>query len=123
MTTGCDQAVWSEAMSGFFFAANDGVNGCELHVHHPATNTTAMVVDLHPSGDALPGRDLGFSVVDDGERLLFDATDGATARQLWSPTARPRAPKPWERWKPETAGVGQRLALPFNHQPTCLDQR
>ena len=36
-----DAAAWSNAMSGFFFAANDGVNGCELHVHHPELNTTS----------------------------------------------------------------------------------
>ena len=39
MTGGCDAAAWSNAMSGFFFAANDGVNSCELHVHHPELNT------------------------------------------------------------------------------------
>ncbi|RJU92067.1 MAG: hypothetical protein DWC03_07630 [Candidatus Poseidoniales archaeon] len=83
MTTGCDEAVWSSAFSGFFFAANDGVNGCELHVHRPETNTTTMVADLHPNGDALPGRDLGLTVLGAGERVLFDATDGASPRQLW----------------------------------------
>ena len=109
MTTGCDQAVWSEALSGFFFAANDGVNGCELHVHHPTTNNTTMVVDLHPSGDSLPGRDLGFSVVDDGQRLLFDATDGATARQLWASDGTAEGTKALgavEAWKPLVWGNG-----------------
>ena len=109
MTTGCDQAVWSEALSGFFFAANDGVNGCELHLHHPATNTTTMVVDLHPSGDAMPGRDLGFSVVNDGERLLFDATDGATARQLWVSDGTSEGTEALgavEAWKPLAWGNG-----------------
>ena len=109
MTTGCDQAVWSKALSGFFFAANDGVNGCELHVHHPTTNNTTMVVDLHPSGDSLPGRDLGFSVVDDGQRLLFDATDGATARQLWASDGTAEGTKALgavEAWKPLVWGNG-----------------
>ena len=81
MTTGCDEAVWSNVQSVFYFAANDGTNGCELHVHNPETNSTTMVVDLHPSGDALPGRDLGLWAL--GDRLLFDATDGAGMRQLW----------------------------------------
>jgi ELWxxDGT repeat protein len=83
MTTGCDEAVWSKAASGFFFAANDGVNGCELHVHHPEANTTTMVVDLHPNGDAMPGRDLGLTVLKEGAFVLFDATDGTSPRQLW----------------------------------------
>ena len=58
----------------------------------------------------------GFSVVDDGERLLFDATDGATARRFLVSEGH----RSLGSGKP---GVGQRLVLPFNHQPTCLDQR
>ncbi len=84
MTTGCDEAVWSNARSMLFFAANDGVNGCELHAHHPPTNTTVLVVDLHPEGDALPGRDTGMSVLNDGEHVVFDAADGTGSRQLWT---------------------------------------
>ena len=65
------------------FAGNDGTNGCELYLHRPGTNTTVMIVDLHPNGDALPGRDLGLHAVNGGEGVLFDATDGTNGRQLW----------------------------------------
>lgn len=109
MTTGCDEAVWSNTISGFFFAANDGVNGCELHVHHPEANTTTMLVDLHPNGDALPGRDLGFSVLGDGELLFFDATDGQGPRELWVTDGTAEGTEALgavEAWKPLPWGEG-----------------
>jgi ELWxxDGT repeat protein len=65
------------------FAANDGMNGCELHAHHPESNTTNMVLNLHSTGDASPGQDLGIVPVEDGKRVLFDADDGINGRQLW----------------------------------------
>ena len=84
MTAGCDAAAWSNAMSGFFFAANDGVNGCELHVHHPESNTTSLVVDLHGNGESMPGRYLGLNTLHNGAMLVFDADDGTNGRQLWA---------------------------------------
>ena len=83
MTTGCDSAAWMERTDRFVFAANDGVNGCELHAHHPESNTTTMVLDLHATGDASPGREVGILPVEDGRRVLFDADDGINGRQLW----------------------------------------
>jgi hypothetical protein len=83
MTTGCDSAAWMDHTGLFVFAANDGVNGCELHTHHLERNTTAMVLNLHSTGDASPGRDLGIIPVGDGRRVLFDADDGLNGRQLW----------------------------------------
>ena len=82
-TTGCDAATWLESARAFVFAGNDGVNGCELHVHLPEANRTELVADLHPSGDAAPGRDLGFHAVNSGAAVVFDATDGANGRELW----------------------------------------
>ena len=41
------------------------------------------VTDLHPNGDALPGRDLGIHAVRGGSAVVFDATDGVNGRQLW----------------------------------------
>ena len=83
MTTGCDSATWMEHTGLFVFAANDGMNGCELHAHHPESNTISMVLNLHSTGDASPGRDLGIVPVEDGKRVLFDADDGINGRQLW----------------------------------------
>lgn len=83
MTTGCDSAVWMEQTGLFVFAANDGVNGCELHAHRSESNTTSMVVDLHPNGDGSPGRDIGMVSVNGGAAVLFDADDGINGRQLW----------------------------------------
>lgn len=79
----CDSAAWMDHTGLFVFAANDGVNGCELHTHHLERNTTAMVLNLHSTGDASPGRELGIVPVEDGRRVLFDADDGLNGRQLW----------------------------------------
>ena len=84
MTSGCDAAAWMGGANAFLFAANDGTNGCELYRHDPASNTTEMVSDLSPTGDASPGRDLGMHAVGDGQRVVFDATDGVSGRQLWT---------------------------------------
>lgn len=81
--TNCDAAVWADGLNALVFAGNDGINGCELHLHRPEANITSMIVDLHPNGDALPGRDLGLHAVNDGRGVLFDATDGVNGRQLW----------------------------------------
>jgi len=81
-TVGCDASAWLADGAHFVFAANDGVNGCELHHSDGEANTSTLLLDLHPSGDGLPGRDLGFHVLD--ERLVFfDATDGVNGRELW----------------------------------------
>ena len=79
----CEAAAWLEASSTFVFAASDGTNGCELYRYVGETNTTAMVIDLHPNGDSLPGRDLGFHPLPNGAQVVFDATDGVNGRQLW----------------------------------------
>ena len=82
-STGCDAAAWLGETARFLHAATDGVHGCELHAHVPGTNGSAMVVDLHPNGDALPGRDLGLLSVQNGKAVVFDADDGVNGRQLW----------------------------------------
>ncbi len=81
--TNCDSAAWMEQNAFFVFAANDGVNGCELHAHHSQSNTTSMVVDLNPTGDASPGREIGMASINGGARVVFDADDGINGRQLW----------------------------------------
>lgn len=83
MNEGCDAAVWSENHLGLLLAANDGTNGCELYRYSPLTNATTMVTDLHPNGDGMPGKDLGFLLVEQTNLVLFDATDGVNGRQLW----------------------------------------
>ena len=82
-TTGCEAAAWMERSEAFVFAGNDGVNGCELHVHRPGSNTTHLIADLNEGGDASPGRDLGLHPLNHGEAVVFDADDGVNGRQLW----------------------------------------
>ena len=82
MTIGCEASAWLPSSHRFLFAASDGVHGCELHVSDGTVNNTELLADLHPNGDALPGRDLGFHVLDQ-RVVFFDATDGTNGRQLW----------------------------------------
>lgn len=66
--------------SHFIFTAYSSGMGCELWSLAP-NGTSTMVANLHPSGDAFPGRELGFVFFDD--HLWFDADDGSTGRELW----------------------------------------
>jgi ELWxxDGT repeat protein len=83
MTNGCEAAAWLELHEVLLFAANDGQNGCELHRVDGSSNTSSLVVDLHPNGDGLPGRDLGFIPLNEQGLVLFDANDGVNGRRLW----------------------------------------
>jgi ELWxxDGT repeat protein len=83
VSTSCDAAAWLGETGRFLHATTDGVHGCELHVQVPGTNGSNMVADLHPNGDALPGRDLGLLLVQNGKAVVFDADDGVNGRQLW----------------------------------------
>ena len=82
-TTGCDAATWMDGPQRLVMAANDGVNGCELHVHSGAANGSDLLVDIHPNGDSLPGRDLGFHTFGQQNLVFFDASNGVDGRQLW----------------------------------------
>ena len=106
VSTGCDAAAWLDEVDLFVFAATDGINGCEVHAHRSDFNGTVAVIDLHPNGDALPGRDLGMHAVQNGRAVVFDADDGANGRQLWVSDGteigtlalgpvEARAPTPW----------------------------
>ena len=81
-TTGCEAAAWMERSEAFVFAGNDGVNGCELHVHRLGSNTTHLIADLNEGGDASPGR-TRLHPLNHGEAVVFDADDGVNGRQLW----------------------------------------
>ena len=66
------------------FSSNDGTNGCELWILDQE-NTPLMLMDIHTSGDSIPGRELGIHVVETerGQRFFFDADDGIHGRELW----------------------------------------
>ena len=84
MSSLCDKSEWSETSSVFIFSASDGTNGCELWLLDQE-NTPMMLMDIHASGDSIPGRELGIHVVetDRGHRFFFDADDGIHGRELW----------------------------------------
>jgi ELWxxDGT repeat protein len=66
------------------FSSNDGTNGCELWILDEE-NSPSLLVDIHSTGDSIPGRELGIHVVDTarGPRFFFDADDGINGRELW----------------------------------------
>ena len=134
-TTNCDAAAWVNGVGRLFFAANDGANGCELHVTSAEINTSSLVVDMNPTGDALPGRDLGMTSLADGSGILFDATDGLNGRQLWVSdgtasgtralgTVEAEAPVEWNGGWLFSAASGERLwtngtdLRPWHQQPS-----
>lgn len=84
MSSVCDQSEWSEVATSFVFAATDGTNGCELWILDEE-NFPSLLVDIHSTGDSIPGRELGIHVVDTdrGPRFFFDADDGVNGRELW----------------------------------------
>ena len=48
-------------------------------------NGESLFLDINPTGDSLPRRDIGFINVQTsfGERVFFDADDGQNGRELW----------------------------------------
>jgi len=85
MTSGCDQGLWLPNSERFVFSANDGQVGCELFFSNGEVNTTNLLLDLHPNGDALPGQYIGLNHLEteEGDLMLFDATNGVDGRSLW----------------------------------------
>jgi ELWxxDGT repeat protein len=63
---------------GLFFEANDGTHGRELWFTDGTAARTTLVLDIDPTGDALPG---GF--VRMGAQVFFTASDGENGRELW----------------------------------------
>ena len=84
-STGCEHAGFLQHSHQFIFAATDGVNGCELYMSDGTGETTELLANINPSGESLPGRDIGFTYLNESttEVLIFDADDGANGRQIW----------------------------------------
>ena len=84
MSSMCSQSIWSQASEMFLFSATDGTNGCELWILDEE-NVPSLLMDIHTSGDAIPGKEIGIRVVDTerGPRFFFDADDGVHGREMW----------------------------------------
>jgi ELWxxDGT repeat protein len=62
-----------------FFAADDGVHGCELWTSDGTAGGTSMVADINPgSADSYPQH-----LVEFNGTLFFSANDGVHGRELW----------------------------------------
>ena len=74
----------SQGTTIVLFSSNDGTNGCELWILDEQ-NTPSMLMNIHSTGDSIPGRELGIQEVDTerGTRFFFDADDGVNGRELW----------------------------------------
>lgn len=84
-TTSCENAGFLPDSHRLIFAATDGVNGCELYMSDGTSDHTELLADINPSGESLPGRDIGFSHIEQSHQdvLMFDADDGLNGRQIW----------------------------------------
>jgi ELWxxDGT repeat protein len=85
ITHACDELIWLPDAEVLLTAGSNGADGCELWASDGTADGSAMLLNLHPSGDSLPGRYAGFTLIEtDGEeRVVFDADDGVNGRQLW----------------------------------------
>ena len=85
LTTNCDAMVWMVEQQRLLTAGVNGIDGCELWVSEGFESTTQLLLDINPSGDALPGQYIGLNAVQTayGERVFFDADDGVNGRELW----------------------------------------
>jgi len=81
----CDAMAWMVEQQRLLTAGVNGIDGCELWVSEGFESSTQLLLDINPSGDALPGQYLGLTSVQtpQGERVFFDADDGVNGRQLW----------------------------------------
>ncbi len=85
LTTNCDSMAWMVEQQRLLSAGVNGIDGCELWVSEGIDTSTQLLLDINPSGDALPGLYLGLTSIQTpyGERVFFDADDGVNGRQLW----------------------------------------
>ena len=66
-------AIWHQTC--YLFSTNDGTNGCELWILDEE-NVPSLLMDIHVSGDAIPGKRLEFmlliqNVVQDSSSMLM----------------------------------------------------
>ena len=84
-TNSCSSLGHFYTTNSVIMAAGNLANGCELWMTDGTVNGESLLLDINPTGDSLPGRDLGFINVQTsfGERVFFDADDGQNGRELW----------------------------------------
>ena len=84
MSSTCDESEWNGGSNTYILSATDGTNGCELWVLNEE-NMPSLLMDIHQSGDSIPGKELGIYSVETerGPRFFFDADDGIHGRELW----------------------------------------
>ena len=85
ITTNCDAIAWNSEQQHILMAGVNGVDGCELWVSDGVDGSAILLSNIHPSGDSLPGKELGMHSVmtANGENIFFDADDGVNGRHLW----------------------------------------
>lgn len=81
----CDALAWNSEQQHILMAGVNGVDGCELWISDGLDGSAVLLSNIHPSGDSLPGKELGMHSVmtAHGEHIFFDADDGVNGRQLW----------------------------------------
>ena len=81
----CDAVGYISSKEKIVYSTTNGFDGCELWTSDGTLGGDSLLLDINPSGDSMPGRDIGFTSVDtaNGELVFFDADNGQHGRELW----------------------------------------
>ena len=89
---GLDSFVGNCGASGYIlsqqkivYSTTNGFDGCELWISDGTLGGDSLLLDINPTGDSMPGREIGFTNVNtmNGELVFFDADNGQHGRELW----------------------------------------
>ena len=67
------------------YSTTNGFDGCELWISDGTLGGDSLLLDINPTGDSMPGKEIGFTNVNttNGELVFFDADNGQHGRELW----------------------------------------
>ena len=89
---GLDSFVGNCGASGYIlsqqkivYSTTNGFDGCELWISDGTLGGDSLLLDINPTGDSMPGKEIGFTNVNtmNGELVFFDADNGQHGRELW----------------------------------------
>ncbi|MGB0265380.1 MAG: DUF7151 family protein [Candidatus Poseidoniaceae archaeon] len=81
----CSSMGYITSMNTIIYSNYDLFNGCELWISDGTLGGDSLLLDINPTGDSMPGKEIGFTSVNtvNGELVFFDADNGQHGRELW----------------------------------------
>ena len=81
----CSSMGYITSMNIIIYSNYDLLNGCELWISDGTLGGDSLLLDINPTGDSMPGKEIGFTNVNtaNGELVFFDADNGQHGRELW----------------------------------------